>query len=110
MTTPNRLTFSPGRDAPLNPFHTRELSAAELTELLAPHFAVTRLLGVRHGRRIARWERRRGSLVDAQLASSPEGWPSGVRALVRAVEAKDFVVSPEGVDSALDLVAVAVRR
>ena len=34
MSTPNRVTFSPGRDTPLNPFHTRELNAAELTELL----------------------------------------------------------------------------
>ena len=35
MSTPNRITFSPGRDTPINPFHTRELNAAELTELLA---------------------------------------------------------------------------
>ena len=34
ITTPNRITFSPGRDTPLNPFHTRELAAAELDELL----------------------------------------------------------------------------
>ena len=36
MSTPNRITFSPGRDTPINPFHTRELNAAELTELLHP--------------------------------------------------------------------------
>src|SRR6201990_2164194 len=34
ISTPNRITFSPGRDTPINPFHTRELSGAELTELL----------------------------------------------------------------------------
>ena len=34
MSTPNRITFTPGSDVPLNPFHTRELNAAELTELL----------------------------------------------------------------------------
>ena len=34
MSTPNRITFSPGRDTPVNPFHTRELNAAELAELL----------------------------------------------------------------------------
>ena len=34
MSTPNRVTFSPGRDTPINPFHTRELNAAEMTELL----------------------------------------------------------------------------
>ena len=34
VSTPNRITFSPGRDTPINPFHTRELNADELTELL----------------------------------------------------------------------------
>ena len=34
VSTPNRITFSPGRDTPINPFHTRELNAAELIELL----------------------------------------------------------------------------
>ena len=35
--TPNRLTFSPGSmpgDVPLNPFHTRELDARELADLV----------------------------------------------------------------------------
>ena len=30
ISTPNRITFTPGSDTPLNPFHTRELNAAEL--------------------------------------------------------------------------------
>src|ERR1700758_3797280 len=34
MSPANRVPFSPGRDTPINPFHTRELNAAELTELL----------------------------------------------------------------------------
>jgi 2-polyprenyl-3-methyl-5-hydroxy-6-metoxy-1,4-benzoquinol methylase len=110
VTTPNRLTFSPGRDVPLNPFHTRELAAAELGALLAPRFTVTRMLGISHGRRIARWERRHGSLVDAQLASSPDGWPARLRAFVASLRADDFVVSARDVDASLDLLAVAVRR
>lgn len=110
VTTPNRLTFSPGRDVPLNPFHTRELSAAELRDLLAPWFEVTRMLGVRHGRRIERWERRHGPLVDAQLASSPDGWPAGLRSFVADLRSRDFVVSATDVDTSLDLLAVAVRQ
>lgn len=110
VTTPNRLTFSPGRETPLNPFHTRELSAAELAALLAPSFDVTRTYGVRHGRRIRRWERRHGPLVDAQLASSPDGWPAALRTLVRGLTAGDFTVTADDVDTSLDLVAIAVRR
>ena len=110
VTTPNRMTFSPGLAAPVNPFHTRELSADELVELLAPRFTVARLLGVSHGRRLRRWERRHGSLVDAQLRTPSEHWPSSLAGAVRAVTAADFTVSPYGVDSSLDLLAVATRR
>lgn len=110
ITTPNRLTFSPGRDTPLNPFHTRELAAAELAAVLAPRFAVTRMLGLRHGRRLARWERRHGSIVDAQLAAPPSRWSSELRREVEQVRAADFLVGPDDVNGSLDLVAVAVRR
>lgn len=110
VTTPNRYTFSPGLARPANPFHTRELSADELVELVTPHFAVIRLLGVAHGRRLRRWERRHGPLVAAQLAAPPDSWPARLTRLVRAVTAADFVLSPDGVDAALDLMVVAVRR
>lgn len=106
LTTPNRLTFTP-EGAPLNPFHTRELDAAELASLLAPAFAVTRLRGVAHGPRLRRWERHHGPLPEAQLASSPDGWPARLRAFVRSVRADDFVVTDD-VDTSLDLLAVAV--
>lgn len=109
VTTPNRLTFSPGRDTPLNPFHTRELSPSELRDLLTPEFTVTRMLGVRHGRRIARWERRHGSLVDAQLATPPNAWPRALRSFVASLDATDFAVTADDLDTSLDLVAVAVK-
>jgi 2-polyprenyl-3-methyl-5-hydroxy-6-metoxy-1,4-benzoquinol methylase len=110
LTTPNRITFSPGRTTPLNPFHTRELSAAELGGLLEKEFVVTRMMGLRHGPRLRRWERRHGSVMDAQLAGPPEGWRPAVRDMVTSVTADDFVVSATDVDASLDLVAVAYRR
>jgi SAM-dependent methyltransferase len=110
VTTPNRLTFSPGRETPLNPFHTRELSATELADLLDPHFAVSRMLGIAHGRRIRRWERSHGPLPEAQMLSSPDGWPGSVRDMVRSVRVEDFEVWTDDVDESLDLLAVAVRR
>jgi SAM-dependent methyltransferase len=110
VTTPNRITFSPGRDTPLNPFHTRELSAAELAELLEHRFVVTRMMGLGHGPRLRRWERRHGSIMDAQLAGPPETWSDELRQFVSSVRADDFVVSAADVDGSLDLVAVAYRR
>ncbi len=53
ISTPNRITFSPGRDTPLNPFHTRELNGAELTELLEENgFSLESMNGVFHGPRL----------------------------------------------------------
>jgi SAM-dependent methyltransferase len=110
MSTPNRLTFSPG-GLTRNPFHTRELDAGELAELLAPQFTVTRLLGLHHGARLrqldARWG---GSLVGAQLAGPPPGWPPGLHADVASVRAGDFEVRPDDVDASLDLLAYARKR
>jgi SAM-dependent methyltransferase len=110
LTTPNRITFSPGRDTPLNPFHTRELSAGELAELLERDFVVTRMMGLGHGPRLRRWERRHGSVMDQQLAGPPESWSPLLRGFVSSVSADDFVVSAADVDASLDLVAVAYRR
>jgi SAM-dependent methyltransferase len=110
LTTPNRLTFSPGDAAPVNPFHTRELAAAELSALLAGRFVVIRMAGLRHGRALRGWERRHGSIVDAQLAGASETWPRRLGDRVAAVTSQDFVVTEHDVDRSLDLVAVATKR
>lgn len=110
VTTPNRLTFSPGREKPLNPFHTRELAADELRELLSPSFQVTRLWGVRHGKRLAAKESRHGPLVEAQLSRAPEDWLPVMRRIVHGVRAEDFDVGGEDVDGSLDLVVVAWKK
>jgi SAM-dependent methyltransferase len=110
VTTPNRLTFSPGDAAPVNPFHTRELSAAELTELLTPRFVVRRMAGLRHARTLADWERRHRPIVGAQLAGTPETWSPRLARRIAAVTADDFTVTERGVERSLDLVAVATKR
>jgi SAM-dependent methyltransferase len=116
ITTPNRLTFSPGRDTPLNPFHTRELAAAELAALLRDAgLRVRRLAGVHHGPRLRELDARHGgSLVEAQLAAVTAAeaggdWPPGLLADVAAVSTSDFVVRDGDLDESLDLLAVAVR-
>jgi SAM-dependent methyltransferase len=120
MSTPNRITFSPGRDTPLNPFHTRELNAAELTELLvAGGFAVEAMLGVFHGPRLIELdEKYGGSIIDAQVERAVAGaaWPQDLLADVAALSTDDFELaessgrSGRDIDESLDLVAVAVRQ
>jgi SAM-dependent methyltransferase len=113
ISTPNRITFSPGRDTPLNPFHTRELNAAELSELLAAAgFRVELMAGVRHGALLAALDAKwGGSIIDAQIrrAVAEEPWPPDLAADVAAVRTDDFELTSEDVDAALDLVAVAVK-
>ncbi|TCO57241.1 methyltransferase family protein [Actinocrispum wychmicini] len=113
ITTPNRITFSPGRDTPLNPFHTRELSAAELSELLlAAGFRIELMAGLRHGEHIRELDARfGGSLIEAQVRVVVGGgvWPADLLAAVKAVTVDDFVLAESDVDSSMDLVGVAVR-
>jgi SAM-dependent methyltransferase len=118
VTTPNRLTFTPDSETPLNPYHTRELAPSELDGLLrAAGFGVEAGHGLRHGPRLrALDERYGGSIIDAQLdvvlGSLPgqASWPSGLLADVAGIAAEDFEIHGEDLDVSLDLVAVAVRR
>lgn len=116
MSTPNRITFSPGLDTPLNPFHTRELNAAELTELLADGgFRVEGVHGVYHGAGLAALDAKHGgSIIEAQVARAVADapWPDDLLADVASVTIDDFdLLPPEGcrIDDSLDLVAIAVR-
>jgi SAM-dependent methyltransferase len=113
LSTPNRLTFSPGRDTPLNPFHTRELSAAELAGLVRDAgFADVEVHGLHHGPRLRSLDARHGgSIVDAQVAVALGGgtWPASLLADVGSVTVEDFVLGSAEVDASLDLLVLATR-
>ena len=117
ITTPNRLTFSPGLDVPLNPFHTRELAADELRELLVgAGFSVEFLGGLHHGARLRALDAAHGgSFIAAQVAvvmghlPGEAIWPADLLGEVGSVGALDFDVHGDDVDLSLDLVAVARR-
>lgn len=114
ITTPNRLTFSPGLDKPVNPFHTKEFTAAELVELLTRYgFAIDTVYGLQAGDRLRQFDAAHGgSFVDAQLATAPEGWPEALRRDVATVGVGDFAVlaaDAHDVDESLDLLVVARR-
>jgi SAM-dependent methyltransferase len=119
ISTPNRITFSPGRDTPINPFHTRELNAEELTELLCDAgFAMDGVYGVFHGPRLLEVDARHGgSIIDAQIARAVADapWPADLLADVATVAAADFDIveaatdEARHIDESLDLVAIGVR-
>jgi SAM-dependent methyltransferase len=116
ISTPNRITFSPGRDTPLNPFHTRELNAAELSELLTDAgLEVDAVLGVFHGPALTALDAKYdGSIIDAQIARAVAAapWPEDLLADVASIATDDFELidaADRNIDDSLDLVAVAVR-
>ncbi|MEV4318263.1 class I SAM-dependent methyltransferase [Actinocrispum sp. NPDC049592] len=112
ITTPNRITFSPGLDKPLNPFHTRELSAAELTSLLVDAgFRIELMAGLSHGPAIRELDARFGSIIEAQVRVAVSGgaWPEDLLGAVKSITSQDFVLAASDVDNSLDLVGVAVK-
>lgn len=124
VSTPNRITFSPGRDTPINPFHTRELNADELTALLVDAgFGQVSISGLFHGPRLREMDARHGgSIIDAQIARAVADapWSPELAADVCAVTTDDFDLVESGVasgldasagydiDESLDLIAIAV--
>jgi SAM-dependent methyltransferase len=113
ISTPNRITFSPGRETPLNPFHTKEFSPSELDELVrGARFKVESIGGLHRGPRLRSLDAAfGGSLIDAQVAVVLSGspWPADLLAAVTSVASADFVISTDDLDASLDILAVAVR-
>jgi SAM-dependent methyltransferase len=111
LSTPNRLTFSPGLgrgEQPANPFHHREFDPAELLELVTGSgFGGARLRALSHGGRLRRLDDRHGGFVAAQLRSAPPAWPRALLADVESVTAADFTVHATAPESGLDLIVVA---
>ncbi len=109
IATPNRLTFTPDSDIPVNPFHIREFTARELrTELDAAGLAVDRLLGVHHGARLQELARERGRpITDLLTETPPDAWDAALRHAVHATEPSDFGPTADDLDASLDLLAIA---
>ena len=110
VSTPNRVTFSPGRDTPLNPFHTRELSGTELAGLVRDAgFSGVDVLGLHHGPRLRGLDARYGgSIVEAQVALAVSGdvWPEELLRDVTSVTCADFELRADDIDGSLDLLAL----
>jgi SAM-dependent methyltransferase len=109
ISTPNRLTFSPGvarGQKPTNPFHVEEFDAGQLAHMLTDAgFSDVRVLGLRHGPRLLHTDVV-ARQIDAVLSDS---WTQDLLTLVAGVTVTDFVIGEIDPDLDLDLVAVARR-
>lgn len=121
MSTPNRLTFSPGLkrgQRPTNAFHVEEFDMTQLSGLLqTAGFADVRCYGLQHGPRIKEWERQHGSVVEAQIraaldldhdspAVEASALASAMSELVESVTISDFDITERDLDDAQDLIVV----
>jgi len=107
VSTPNVLTLAPeGAEKSGNPWHVKEYRAQEYRALCERHFGSVELLGLFHARKL-RWH---------QLAIERARWDDVHRALritkpfydrfTPAISVRDFALRPEGLDRALDFLAV----
>lgn len=108
LSTPNRLTFSPGLqrgEKPTNPFHVEEFDADQLAGLMhAARFDHVKLLGVSHAPRL----QARPTIIAEQIeAVLCDDWPSDLEEFVAGVTPDDFVLAEDHLADCLDLVVLA---
>jgi SAM-dependent methyltransferase len=106
VSTPNRLTLAPaGAEKSDNPWHLREYTISEYRELLEPCFERVEVLGLFHAGRLRLHER-----------AIRLGWDRVHKTLrltkpfydrfTPAISSSDFTLREEGLDGALDFLAV----
>ncbi len=106
VSTPNVLTLAPaGAEKSDNPWHIKEYRAAEFGELCRSVFGDVELLGLFHARKLRvhelalrlGWDRVHGAL---RITKPFYDW------FTPAIAASDFALRPDGLDRALDFLAV----
>src|SRR5687767_5514118 len=106
ITTPNRLTLAPpGAEKSDNPWHLREYTLSEYRELLEPCFARVEILGLFHSGRLRLHERaiRLGwDRVHKTLGLTKPFYDR----FTPAIRSSDFTLRDEGLDEALDFLAI----
>jgi SAM-dependent methyltransferase len=105
VSTPNRLTLAPSGAAKSdNPWHLREYTLAEYSELLEPRFASVEILGLYHARKLRahEWALRLGwDRVHPRMRLTKPFYGR----FVPAIAASDFRLAPAD-DRALDFLAI----
>jgi SAM-dependent methyltransferase len=107
LSTPNRLTISPGSDKPRYPFHLREYTPEEFGDALGGYFQGVEIKGVFH----ARWLKFNERIPLADFVKvyemkryNPRYWTHGL--LAPLVSTADFRVGASGIENCLDIVAI----
>lgn len=109
LSTPNVLTLAPaGAQRSDNPWHVHEYTPTEFRSLCEQSFSQVQILGLFHARRLrlhalalrCGWDR-----VHRRLGMTERFYGR----FVPAIDSRDFVLRPERLERALDLVAICRR-
>lgn len=108
LSTPNRLTFSPGLGRggkPTNPFHVEEFDAEQLESLVRDAgFDEVQMFGVFHGPRL----QLRPTIIQEQIqAVLEDAWSEELEEMVASVSPADFTIGTDDLDTSLDLIVLA---
>ncbi|HEV2819703.1 MAG TPA: class I SAM-dependent methyltransferase [Solirubrobacteraceae bacterium] len=106
ISTPNVLTLAPkGAQRSGNPWHVHEYRPQEFRALLEAHYSHVELLGLFHARKLRAHElalRAGWDAVHQRLGLTRAFY----HRFTPAIDVRDFALRPQGLDRALDLVAV----
>jgi SAM-dependent methyltransferase len=106
VSTPNLLTLAPeGAEKSDNPWHVREYRAAEFRDLCERHFGRVELLGLFHARKLRAHEvaiRFGWDAVHSRVGLTGPFY----RRFTPAISSRDFRLREEGLERALDFLAV----
>ncbi|MGI8580485.1 MAG: methyltransferase domain-containing protein [Solirubrobacteraceae bacterium] len=106
VSTPNLLTLAPpGAEKSDNPWHVKEYCASEFRELCERHFERVEMFGLFHARKLRAHELALKGGWDAVHARLGITKPFYER-FTPAISARDFALRPEGLERALDFIAV----
>lgn len=109
ISTPNRLTLAgPDAEKSENPWHLREYDIGQYRALLEPHFSSVEVLGLFHARKLRAHELAIGLGWDRFHAATRLTKPFYDR-FIPAIGSRDFRLSPDDLDRALDFVAICRR-
>ncbi len=106
VSTPNLLTLAPaGAEKSDNPWHVKEYRASEFRELCKRHFGRVEMFGLFHARKLRAHELALKGGWDAVHTRLGITKPFYER-FTPAISARDFALRPEGLERALDFIAV----
>jgi 2-polyprenyl-3-methyl-5-hydroxy-6-metoxy-1,4-benzoquinol methylase len=104
-STPNKLDASPHSEVPVNKYHIREYLLEEFRELLKKYFMDLEVIGLKRGASLKFYRR----LKKIGLFNFLPKQLNPVKIFYEQIDCDNFIFVKEGIDTALDFIAVCKK-